>query len=61
MGASLLALAKSIYYKGFGVVTGTDRVLSWNTHSFSGFRILSKRHQVRATMYEITKNFLTSL
>ena len=43
------------------IITGTDRVLSWNAHPFSGFRILSKRHQVRAIMYEITKNFLTWL
>ena len=42
-------------------ITGTDCVLSWIAHPSSGFRILSKRHQVRAIMYEITKNFFTSL
>ena len=28
--------------KACGVVTGTDRMHSWNTHPFSGFRILLK-------------------
>ena len=41
--------------------SGTDRVLFWNAHPSSGFRILSKRHQVRAIMYEITNNLFTSL
>ena len=42
-------------------ISGTDRVLYWNAHPSSGFRILSKRHEVRAIMYETTNNLFTSL